>query len=150
MKIILLERVAGLGKVGDAVNVRRGYGRNFLIPFGKATIATPKNIAEFEKRRGELERKANDALSTAQRKAEEFTTLVVKIEARAGEEGKLFGSIGPREIAEATTKSGHAIQRSAIRMPAGPIRHVGEYDVEVQLHGEVVVPLKINIVASEE
>jgi len=149
MRVILQEKIANLGNVGDQVMVKRGYGRNYLIPKDKAVLATQENVTAFEKRRVELEKTAADALSEAQERAKRFASVVVKIEAQAGEEGKLFGSIGPRDIAEAMVAMGYEISKSEIAMPEGPFRHVGEYEVMISLHSEVHTPIKIEIVAAE-
>ncbi len=147
MEVILLEKIAKLGKVGDKVTVKNGYGRNFLIPFGKALPATEANLATFEARRAELEKAANDQLSGAQKRAEEMAEIELTLIAKAGDEGKLFGSIGPRDLAEAITSAGVAVAKSEIRLPEGPIRAVGEYDVGIQLHSDVAATIKVFIEA---
>jgi large subunit ribosomal protein L9 len=149
MDVILLEKVANLGKIGDRVKVRPGYGRNFLLPQGKATLATPENVAAFEARRAELERQQADELGAAQARAAQFATLSVKIAARAGAEGKLFGSLGTVDIAEACTTAGAPLQRSEVRLPAGPIRTVGEHHVDLHLHTDVNVTIRIEVVPEE-
>ena len=145
MEVILLEKIAKLGKLGDKVNVRNGYGRNFLIPFGKALPATEENLATFETRRNELIQSANEQLSKAKKRAEEMAEIELSLIAKAGEEGKLFGSIGPRDLAEAITSAGVAVAKSEIRLPEGPIRATGEYDVIVQLHSDVATTIKVYI-----
>jgi len=150
MEVILLEKVENLGKMGDKVNVRPGYGRNFLLPKGKATLATPENIAKFEARRAELEQRQADELSAAQKRAEQLQALSVRIPARAGNEGKLFGSIGTVDIAEACTAAGVAIQRSEVRLPNGPLRVVGEHEVEFHLHTDVNTLIVIAVVDDGE
>lgn len=147
MKIILQDKVANLGVVGDQVSVRPGYARNFLIPTGRAVRATERNLEQFEKRRAEFEKRSADILAAAQARAEKITAIVVKLTANASEEGKLFGSIGPREIADAVTAQGEALNKSEVHLPEGPIREVGEYQVDVQLHSDVMTTIKVEIVA---
>ncbi len=147
MKIILQDKVANLGVVGDQVSVRPGYARNFLIPTGRAVRATERNLAEFEKRRAEFEKRAADILSAAQARAAKINVIIVKLTANASDEGKLFGSIGPREIADAVTAQGEALNKSEVHLPEGPIREVGEYQVDVQLHSDVMTTIKVEIVA---
>lgn len=147
MRVILQEKIANLGEVGDQVTVKRGYGRNYLIPQDKAVLATPESIALFEKRRAELEKASAEKLAAAQARAKELENFTVKIEAQAGEEGKLFGSIGPRDVAEAITKAGHEISKSEVNMPEGPIRAVGEFEIGVTLHGEVHTTVKVEVIA---
>ena len=149
MEVILLEKVANLGNLGDKVTVKAGYGRNFLLPQGKAAPATPENVAEFEARRAELERAAAEVLATAQARAEQLNELVVTLTANVGEEGKLFGSIGTQDIADALTASGIEVAKSEVRLPEGTIRQTGEYDIQLQLHAEVDAEIKL-IVAGEE
>ena len=145
MEVILLEKVANLGGLGDKVNVRPGYGRNYLIPQGKAKPATAENIAYFEAQRAELERKAAEELATAQARAEKLEALSVTIAANAGEEGKLFGSVGPQDVADAVTAAGEALARHEVRMPEGPIRAVGEYSIELHLHADVNATVSVNV-----
>ncbi len=145
MKIILQEKIAKLGEVGDQVSVKPGYGRNYLLPQQKAVLATLGNIAEFEKRRAELEKAAKAVLEAASVRAAKLEKLAVTIEAQAGEEGKLFGSVGPRDIAGAITAAGVEITKSEIRMPEGPIRQTGDYDITVDLHSEVCAVVKIKV-----
>ncbi|GLQ30646.1 50S ribosomal protein L9 [Litoribrevibacter albus] len=147
MEIILLERVGKLGNLGDKVTVKAGYGRNFLIPFGKAVPATAANIADFEARRAELEQAAADKLTSAEARAEQINGFTLNIAANAGDEGKLFGSIGPRDVAEAMTEAGVEANKSEVRMPEGPIRNVGEFEIDVQLHSDVTATLKVTVVA---
>ncbi|HUL18705.1 MAG TPA: 50S ribosomal protein L9 [Steroidobacteraceae bacterium] len=149
MEVILLQKVANLGNIGDRVKVRSGYGRNFLLPEGKATLATPDNVARFEARRSELERLAREQLTSAQDRAEALKEFKLTIHAKAGTEGKLFGSIGTADIAEASTREGFKVERSEVRLPSGPLRMVGEHTVSVHLHADVDVPLHITIVAEE-
>lgn len=147
MEVILLEKIAKLGKLGDKVTVKNGYGRNFLLPFGKALPATEANLATFEARRAELESAANEQLSNAQKRAGEMAEIELTLTAKAGDEGKLFGSIGARDLAEAITSAGVAVAKSEIRLPEGPIRAVGEYDVGIQLHSDVAATIKVFIEA---
>lgn len=143
MDVILLEKVTNLGNLGDKVKVKAGYGRNFLLPYGKAVPATETNIVEFEGRRAELEKASADKLTQAQGRATALAETSVTITANAGEEGKLFGSIGARDIAEAITAAGEAVEKSEVRLPEGALRDVGEYDVLVQLHSDVSVEVKV-------
>lgn len=147
MEIILLEKVHKLGSIGDKVNVRAGYGRNFLIPEGKAVPATKDNVAKFEERRAELEKIASENLAAANQRAEAVSKLNVKIASKSGEEGKLYGSIGTKDIADAITKAGEKVQKSEVRLPNGPIRQTGEHDIDLQLHSDVTITIKVNIVA---
>ncbi len=147
MEVILLEKIAKLGKLGDKVTVKNGYGRNFLLPFGKALPATEANLATFEARRAELESAANTQLSDAHKRAGEMAEIELTLTAKAGDEGKLFGSIGARDLAEAITSAGVAVAKSEIRLPEGPIRAVGEYDVGIQLHSDVAATIKVFIEA---
>lgn len=148
MQVILLENVGKLGELGDQVNVKSGYGRNFLIPFGKAVPATETNIAEFEQRRAELEAAAAEKQGAAEKRAEALNELVVTIAANAGEEGKLFGSIGTRDIAEAVSSaSGTEVVKSEVLLPQGVIREVGEYEIDLKLHPEVTTTIKLSVVA---
>jgi large subunit ribosomal protein L9 len=149
MDIILLQKVANLGNIGDRVKVRSGYGRNFLLPEGKATLATPENVARFEARRAELERLAHEHLSSAEERAVALKDFKLTIRAKAGTEGKLFGSIGTSDIAEAATREGFKVERSEVRLPAGPLRTVGEHQLVLHLHADVDVPLNVLIVAEE-
>ncbi len=150
MDIILLEDIRKLGKLGDTVSVKSGYARNFLVPQGMAVRATKDNLAMFEERRAELERTANEALSAAQARAEKLNELAVTIERLAGEEGKLFGSVGTHDIAEAISKaSGVEIIKREVMMPDGAIRSLGEYDIDLSLHNEVNVKVKIVVANSE-
>jgi large subunit ribosomal protein L9 len=149
MDVILLQKVANLGTIGDRVKVRSGYGRNFLLPQGKATLATADNVARFEARRAELERQAREHLTSAEERAGAMKEFRLTIHAKAGTEGKLFGSIGTSDIAEAATREGFKVERSEVRMPAGPLRTVGEHLIHLHLHADVDVPLHIVIVAEE-
>ncbi|PWV58536.1 50S ribosomal protein L9 [Plasticicumulans acidivorans] len=147
MEVILLTKVENLGNLGDRVTVRHGYGRNFLIPKGKATEATAANVARFEARRAELEAAAADALAKAQARRDQLADLLVTMAAKAGAEGRLFGSIGPADIADVVTAAGYELARSEVRMPEGPVRQVGEYEVDVHLHTDVNCKLHINVIA---
>ena len=148
MQVILLDKIAHLGKVGDQVNVKSGYARNFLIPQGKAVMATAANIEHFEARRAELEEKAAQALAAAADRATRLEALgSVTIAAKAGDEGRLFGSIGTRDIAEAITAKGVEVAKSEVRLPNGLIRTLGEHEVTFQFHGEVFSHLNVIIVA---
>lgn len=149
MNVILLQKVANLGNIGDRVKVRSGFGRNFLLPQGKATLATPENIARFEARRAELERLAREHLTSATERAEAMKDFKLTIPAKAGTEGKLFGSIGTADIAEACSKAGFKVERSEVRLPSGPLRALGEHVVNLHLHADVDVPLAVSIVAEE-
>lgn len=147
MRVILQEKIANLGNVGDQVTVKRGFGRNYLIPNDKAVLATSVNIALFEKRRAELEKAEALHLAEAKARAKVLADLTVKIETKAGEEGRLFGSIGPRDVAEAITKAGQEVSKSEVNMPEGPIRTVGEYTIGITLHGEVHTTVKVEVIA---
>lgn len=149
MDLILLEKVDNLGNIGDRVKVRSGYGRNFLLPQGKATLATEKNIAAFETRRADLERRQADILAAAHARATQAQSIVLRIAAKAGPEGKLFGSLGTVDIAEGCTKAGVKIERSEVRLPAGPIRTVGEHLIDLHLHPDVTVSVRIEVFAEE-
>lgn len=148
MEVILLEKVANLGELGDKVTVKAGFGRNFLLPQGKATAATAENIALFEARRAELEKAAAEKLAVAQARAEKLNELVVTITANVGEEGKLFGSIGTQDIADALTATGVEVAKSEVSLPQGTIRQAGEFEISLQLHSEVTAAIKL-VVAGE-
>ena len=148
MQVILLDKFVHLGNVGEQVNVKSGFARNFLIPQGKAVMATKANIEYFETRRAELEAKAAAALAEAQARAAQLSALEsVTIASKAGDEGRLFGSITTRDVAEAVVKAGVEIVKSEVRMPTGPIRTLGDHEVKFQLHGEVFATLNVIIVA---
>jgi large subunit ribosomal protein L9 len=149
MDIILLQKVANLGNIGDRVKVKSGYGRNFLLPKGKATLATPENVAKFEARRAEFEKTARAELESAQSRAKKLEGYKLTLTAKAGGEGKLFGSIGTSDIAEGLKKGGFEIERSEVRLPHGPIRLAGEHTVQVHLHTDVTVDLPVVIVGEE-
>jgi large subunit ribosomal protein L9 len=150
MDVILLQKVANLGTIGDRVNVKSGYGRNYLLPAGKATLATAANVAHFEARRADLEKAAADGLGAAQQRAAALGEFKLTITSKAGSEGKLFGSVGTTDIAEACTAAGHPLSRSEVRLPAGPLRTVGEHGVALHLHTDVEVTLAVTIVAEEQ
>lgn len=147
MKVILLETIANLGGIGDVVTVKAGFGRNYLFPQGKAMMATEANLAEVEKRRAELEAQHAADVAAAQERADKLNGQSIQIEANAGDEGKLFGSIGTREIAEAaTTQLAAEVEKSEVLMPEGPLRNTGEFEIDLQLHSEVAVQITVNIV----
>ena len=149
MEVVLLQKVKNLGNLGDKVRVKPGYGRNFLVPHGKAVAATEKNLAEFEKRRAEYESKANQQLSGAEARKAQLEGASITIKANASPEGKLFGSVGPRDIAEAFTAAGTSIEKSEVVMPDGPLRHIGEFEVQIHLHADVHTAVKV-VVAAED
>ena len=149
MEIILMQKVANLGNIGDKVKVKAGYGRNFLLPQGKATLATPENVAKFEARRAEFEKAAKEELSSAQARAAKLEGFKLSLTAKAGGEGKLFGSVGNSDIVEALKKAGHTLERSEVRMPNGPIRQAGEHVVQLHLHTDVNVDLPVVIIGEE-
>jgi large subunit ribosomal protein L9 len=149
MDVILLTKVANLGNIGDRVKVKSGYGRNFLLPKGKATLATPDNVKKFEARRADLEKIARDQFQDAESRAAAFKEFKLQITAKAGTEGKLFGSIGTADIAEACTKAGHKLARAEVRLPTGPLRTIGEHVVALHLHTDIDVQLPVVITAEE-
>lgn len=149
MNVILLDNVENLGSIGDLVKVKPGYGRNFLIPHGKAALATPENMKQIEARRAELEKAAAEELANAKARAKTINGMELVIPANAGSEGKLFGSVGPVDIVDAFDKVQVEVERSEIRMPEGPIHDLGEYEVGVHLHTDVNAEIKIRIVATE-
>jgi len=150
MNVILLEKVQNLGSLGDQVSVKSGYARNFLIPQGKAKAATKENVAQFEEIRAELEKAAAAELAVAQGIYENLNGQVVTIESVAGDEGKLFGSVGTQDIADSLKASGFDVARRDIRMPEGVLRHVGTYEIDVQLHTDVVGSITVEVKATEE
>ncbi|MGR3807332.1 50S ribosomal protein L9 [Pasteurella testudinis] len=148
MQIILLDKIVHLGNVGDQVNVKAGFARNFLIPQGKAVMATKANIEHFEARRAELEAKVAEVLAAAQARAAQLEALAsVTISSKAGDEGRLFGSITTRDVAEAVTAAGVQIEKSEVRLSEGSLRTTGEHEVRFQLHGEVFASLNVVVVA---
>lgn len=147
MDVILLEKIANLGNLGDKVTIKNGYGRNYLIPQGKAAPATPAKIAEFEARRAELEKLAAEKLAAATARAEALANLKVVIKHKTGDEGRLFGSVGTQNIAEAATVAGVAVAKNEVRLPNGVIRQVGEYSITINLHTDVDATLAVSIEA---
>jgi len=146
MEIILLEKTENLGLLGDTVKVKPGYARNYLIPQGKAVLATPKNIALFEAKRAELEKQQAETLTHAQARAEKINDFAVTITSKAGDEGRLFGSIGAKDIATETSKAGVEVAREEIRLPDGPLRQTGEHNVIIHLHPDVEATMTVNII----
>ena len=149
MQVILLEKVRKLGNLGDQVRVRAGFGRNYLIPQGKAVPATPENVATFEAQRQELEKAQADSLAAATARAEQLAGLSVTVAAKTGEEGRLYGSVGTVDIAEAVTRAGVEISKHEVRLPNGPFRVAGEYEVTLNLHADVDAQIKLSIVPEE-
>lgn len=149
MEVILLQKIANLGDIGDRVKVKPGFGRNYLLPGGKATLATPENIAKFESRRAELEAKAASDLETARSRAAALEGFTLSLTAKAGSEGKLFGSIGTADIAEACLKAGQTVERSEVRLPGGPIRMVGEHVITLHLHSDIDISVPLTVIAEE-
>lgn len=147
MNVILLEKVQNLGDLGEQVSVKAGYGRNFLIPQGKAVSATKDNVVKFEERRAELEKAAAEKLAAAEARKTSIEALEITIAQQAGDEGKLFGSIGTNDIAEAITAAGADVSKSEVRLSEGALRHTGDYDVSVELHSDVVAVVKLSVVA---
>ena len=150
MQIILLEKVVNLGGLGDVVKVKDGYARNFLIPTGKARRATPANLAEFETRRAELEAAQAAALTAAQEKGAKLDGLMVQITQKSGVDGRLFGSVTNYDIAEALKALGHDVERSMIRLPQGPLKQIGDHELSVALHGDVVVTIKVSVLGDTQ
>jgi large subunit ribosomal protein L9 len=149
MNVILLDKIENLGNIGDMVTVKAGYGRNYLLPMGKAALATKENIAEFESRRTELEKAAAEELAAAKARAELIQGMELVIPANAGGEGKLFGSIGPIDLASAFEKVGVEVSRSEVRMPDGPIHETGEFVIGVHLHTDVNVEVTLRVVEED-
>jgi large subunit ribosomal protein L9 len=145
MQVILLEKVVNLGGLGDVVKVKDGFARNFLLPQGKAKRATPENLAEFEKRRAELERMQADALTSAQEKGAKLDGLMIQITQKAGVDGHLFGSVTTFDIVEALKGQGFEVERSMVRLPQGPLKTVGDHSVAVALHTDVLVHIKVSV-----
>lgn len=146
-QVILLENIDSLGKLGEQVSVRNGYARNWLIPYGKAVSANKETIAQFEVKRAELEKLAQEKLTVAQSRADVLSNLVLTIPVKAAEEGRLYGSVGLPELVRAANEAGCALEKSEIRLPEGSLRQLGAHDITVQLHSDVVVTLKVTIVA---
>lgn len=145
MQVILLERVINLGNLGDVVKVKDGYGRNFLIPQGKAKRATEANKAEFEARRAELEKQQAELLAAAQARGDKLTGFVLQVSQKAGVDGRLFGSVTNTDIAEALTAAGHQVVKAEIRLPNGPLKAIGDHAVSVALHHDVVVDITVSV-----
>lgn len=150
MEVILLEKIQNLGNLGDQVKVKAGFGRNYLIPNGKAVSATRANIEKFEARRAELEKVQSEKLQNAQARAEKLNQVSVSLVRKAGSEGKLFGSVGTTDISEAVQETGVELAKQEIRLPTGPFRTTGEFEVSVHLHADVEATIKITILAEEE
>ena len=146
MEVILLKNVDNLGHLGDKVSVKAGFGRNFLIPSGHAVPATPENLKEFEARRAELESKAAEVLAAAEARKAQLDGVSVTIARKAGDEGRLFGSVGTSDIAEALQEAGHQVEKHEVRLPHGAFRATGEYEVDLHLHGDVDVTIKLEVV----
>jgi large subunit ribosomal protein L9 len=149
MEVILLQKIANLGDIGDRVRVKPGYGRNFLLPGGKATLATPANVAKFEARRAELETRAAAELTAARTRATALEGFRLSLTAKTGSEGKLFGSISTTDIAEACSAAGHKIERAEVRLPGGPIRTVGEHVITLHLHSDIDIEVPLTVVTEE-
>lgn len=147
MEVILLDKIGKLGDLGDKVTVKPGYGRNYLVPYGLAVPATKDNVAAFEAQRAELEAQATERKREAEARAEQLNDIELSLVAKAGDEGKLFGSIGPRDLADALAQAGIDVAKSEVRMPEGPIRATGEYDIQLHLHAEVDATIRIVVVA---
>jgi large subunit ribosomal protein L9 len=149
MQVILMEKVANLGELGDVVKVKDGFARNFLIPHGKAKRATEANLKAFESRRGELEKAAADAIAKAQERGAKLDALTLQIVQKAGPDGRLFGSVTNYDIVEGLKKLGHDVERSQVRMPQGPLKQVGDYPLQVQLHTDVVVTITVSVLGEK-
>ena len=149
VEVILLEKVRNLGSLGEQVKVRPGYGRNYLIPTGKAVPATKENIEKFEARRAELEKSQADVLARAAARAESLSGMRITLKRKAGEEGKLYGSVGTVDIAEAVTEAGVELHRNEVNLPEGPFRNAGEHEVEISLHAEVTTTITVAIEPEE-
>jgi large subunit ribosomal protein L9 len=150
MQVILLEKLANLGALGDVVKVKEGFARNYLIPQGKAKRATPENLAEFESRRAELEKAQGAALGLAQERGEKLASASVQLTRKAGTDGRLFGSVTTIDIAEALQAQGHSVERSEIRLPQGPLKTVGEYQITVALHADVLVQITVSVLGEQQ
>ena len=149
MQVILMEKVANLGNLGDVVKVKDGFARNFLIPKGKAKRATPENIKHFEARRAELEKAQNETLDKARERGEKLNNLRIEITQKAGVDGRLFGSVTNYDIVEALEKKGHEVERSQVRMPQGPLKQVGEFALEVSLHTDVTATITVAVIGEQ-
>ena len=150
MEVILFEKIERLGSIGDLVNVKAGFARNFLLPQGKAKVATDANKAEIESRRAEFEKLAADTLAAAQKRRDQIEALTISITAKSGTEGKLFGSIGNADIATALTEAGVDVEKREVRLSEGPIRQAGQYEVTLHLHTDVDAVAKVTIIGEEE
>ncbi|TGG94041.1 50S ribosomal protein L9 [Natronospirillum operosum] len=149
MEVILLDKVGKIGDLGDKVNVKAGYGRNYLIPQGKAVPATKDNVETFEARRAELEAEAKARMSAAEARAAQLADLELTIAVRAGDEGKLFGSIGTRDLADVISSAGVEVSKSEVKLPSGPLRQTGEYEIDLQLHPEVLATVTVIVVPED-
>ena len=147
MEVILLDNIGKLGGLGDKVTVKPCYGRNYLVPYGLAVPATKENVEAFEAQRAELEAQAAERKAEAQARAEQLNDIELSLVSKAGDEGKLFGSIGPRDLADAISSAGIEVAKSEVRMPQGPIRQTGEYDIDLHLHAEVDAVVRVVVVA---
>lgn len=147
MDVILLDKIGKLGGLGDQVTVKAGFGRNYLVPYGLAVPATKENIEAFQAQRAELEAEAAERKAVAEARAEQLNDIELSLVSKAGDEGKLFGSIGPRDLAEAISSAGLEVAKSEVRMPQGPIRQTGEYDIDLHLHAEVDATVRVVVVA---
>ena len=149
MQVILLEKLANLGQLGEVVKVKPGYARNFLIPTGKAKRATEANLAEFETRRAELEKAQNQMLATAEERAAKLEGIGVQVAQKAGVDGRLFGSVTNYDISEALKAQGFDVPKAAVRLPEGPLKHIGEYEITLDLHTDVKAHIKVTVVAEQ-
>ena len=149
MQVILMEKVANLGELGDVVKVKDGFARNFLIPHGKAKRATPENLKAFESRRAELEKAQSEVLAKAQERGSKLDGLIVQITQKAGPDGRLFGSVTNYDVVEELKKQGHEVERAMIRMPQGPLKQVGEYPLQIALHTDVTVTVKVSVLGEQ-
>jgi large subunit ribosomal protein L9 len=149
MQIILLEKLPNLGSLGDIVKVKDGFARNYLIPKGKAKRATPANVALFEQRRAELEKAQTDVLTTAQERAARLEGLMIQVTQKAGVDGRLFGSVTNLDISEALKAQGHDVAKSLVRLPHGPLKHVGDYDVVLDLHADAKATIKVSVLGEQ-
>jgi len=149
MQVILMEKVANLGNLGDVVKVKDGYARNYLIPHGKAKRATEENLKAFESRRAELEKAQAETLAKAQERGAKLDGLTLQITQKAGPDGRLFGSVTNYDIVEALKKEGHDVERANVRMPQGPLKQVGEYPIQIALHTDVAVTIKVSVLGEQ-
>jgi large subunit ribosomal protein L9 len=149
MNVILMQKVRNLGELGQEVRVKSGYARNYLLPYGKAVVANTDNREKFEARRGELEKAGTEVLGSAQARGEKLDGVTVQIVVKAGEEGKLFGSVGAREIADALVAAGFEAERSEVQLPEGPIKEIGDHEITLSLHPEVSVKTIVSVIAEQ-